>query len=131
MESAEQHPLFDIGMLTRLEQLAIEHGLGACSDFKGYDVWVREGNWDLYGNGRFRAGSTYCNLLAPRIEINVNHPEVVIHELHHVSQRCSPNPPIDSGADADHADWFRTGAYGRIDEASARFKLFMNAREGK
>lgn len=129
-ETGKQRPDFDIGMLVRLEQLAIEYGLGACADFEGYSVWVREDNWDLYRDGNWRAGSTYCNLLAPRIEFTARYPEVVLHELHHVQQRCVATPPLDPGVDASHADWVRSGVYKKIEAASEDFKLFMKSRGG-
>lgn len=128
LETREQVPGFDIEMLEELERLTLKYGLGKCSDFNGYSVWVRPEVWDLYDDGNYRSGSAYCNWVAPRIEIAVTHPTTVAHELHHVAQKCEAPLPVDKDADASHADWHRSGAYKALDAIESEFMLYMIGR---
>lgn len=128
-ETGAPVPEVDFGMLTRLEQLTIEHGLADCKKLRGINVWVRPQAWDLYGDEQYRAGSAYCNEIHPRIEIAADTPEVMVHELHHIEQRCEAVAPIDKGTDAHHADWIRTGTFQRIDDAQKEFALFLESRK--
>jgi hypothetical protein len=115
-------PSFSLEKVSYLERLAIEYNLVECKQLRGYHLDVRtEGNWDLYHDGHYRAGSTYCNILDPRIEASVLSPWVIIHEMHHVAQGCESPPPTDDGTDFMHSDWFRTGAYDRIRAAYVEY----------
>lgn len=108
-------PTFDLEELQTSEDMSIAYGLVKCEQMRGYSVFTRPGSWYPPGWDRKVAGTAYCNhLFGAHIVLSTAHNHVLLHELHHVAQGCDAPNPIDEGADDSHSNWYRTGAYERI-----------------
>lgn len=118
-------PGFTRERINTLESWAIEAGLATCEKLKGYNILIRPGGvWRLHEDEYFRSGSTYCNDIFPRIEVAAPFFGIggnsIIHEMHHVQQRCAPPMPIDPGMNLYHSDWIRSKAGFKINELDVR-----------
>jgi hypothetical protein len=97
---------------------AIERKLSAymkISNLAGYQVWLRSTESFIDPWNRDVGGYTQC----PLREIVIGTGKTVYaHEAIHAITNCVAEPPVDMGADADHADWFRSGYFEIIDRVS-------------
>lgn len=116
---------WDEDKLAYIEYLTINAKLVTCEQIRGNSLYLHATAWDVYGDEQFRAGSAYCNtFFGQYIEAALNYPAVIAHELHHIAQGCDAPLPVDTDADADHADWHRSGAF----EAIEKIRLEILAR---
>lgn len=106
----------DADEIQMLENAAVEAGLVKCSQIKRYALWSHRKSFQVpFDPPEFwRAGSTWCNEVAPRVELAEGTPHVLLHELVHVTQGCVSPLPVDEGLDLMHSNWNRDGWFARI-----------------
>lgn len=115
--SGELTERFNYKDIQLMEDMAIKYGLVRCEDLYDVTIVTHREAWYLPRSQVLAAGAAYC----PERRIEIVAPEVIPHELHHISQNCNPGVAVDEGADPSHADWYRTGAYQRIQMAVEEF----------
>lgn len=126
-ETTSASDAYAANILQAQEDLAIAYGLVTCEQLQGISFYTRPEPWISWG--ALIDGQTVCDPFHPRIEVSLSSSYTLLHEFHHVAQWCNPPGPTDTGTDPMHANWYRSGAFERIERASMWFLITHWGRE--
>lgn len=87
-----------------------------CSAVYGWALYVAKAPEWTDSLGRQVAGQTDCEHHAIQVSNEKPLDGAIAHEMAHAGQNCKPYLPVDFGADADHANWYRAGIFSLLND---------------